>query len=59
MRVKSIKLPSLIIAATSSLALSAGAWCLSARSAPAPAATFATVGGESVSLASLRGKVVR
>jgi peroxiredoxin len=55
---KSVKPLPLIIAAVAAIALSAGAWYLSARPAPAPAATFATVGGESVSVASLRGKVV-
>jgi len=56
--VKSVRPRTLIIAALAVLALPAAAWYLSIRPAPAPAATFATIGGESVSTASLRGKVV-
>lgn len=55
---KSVRPLPVIIAAAAALALPAGAWYLSARPAPAPDATFATIGGESVSIASLRGKVV-
>jgi peroxiredoxin len=56
--VKSVRSLARIIAALAVLALPAAAWYLSVRPAPAPEATFATIGGESLSTASLRGKVV-
>ena len=55
---KSVKVPAIIIAAAAVVALSIAAWRASTRPVPAPAATFATIGGESVSVASLRGRVV-
>jgi peroxiredoxin len=56
--VKSLRPAVFIIAALAVLALPAAAWWASDRPVPAPEATFATVAGETVTTADLRGKVV-
>jgi peroxiredoxin len=56
--VKSVRSRPLIIAALAVLALPGVAWYLSTRPSPAPEATFATIAGETLSTADLRGKVV-